>query len=88
VLPPTFARMVDPDGPTPIYVQVADLIEGMIRDGTIPPDRPIPSESTIQQRYGVARGTTRKAVEVLRERGLVRTVHGRGTYVVPVVPPG
>jgi GntR family transcriptional regulator len=79
----SFDYMVDPDGPTPLYVQVADLIEGMIRDGTLPPNRPIPSEATIQQRYGVARGTTRKAVEVLRERGLVFTVHGKGTFVAP-----
>lgn len=28
----------------------------------------------------MARGTSRKAVEVLRERGLVFTVHGKGTY--------
>jgi DNA-binding GntR family transcriptional regulator len=79
-------RMVDPDAPTPLYVQVADLIEGMIRDGTIPPNRPIPSETAIQQEYGVARGTTRKAVEVLRERGLVFTVHGKGTYAVENLP--
>lgn len=72
--------MVDPDSPVPLYVQVADWVEGLIRDGTIPPNRPIPSEATIQQQFGVARGTTRKAVELLRERGLVFTVHGKGTY--------
>ncbi|MFI5915724.1 GntR family transcriptional regulator [Dactylosporangium sp. NPDC051541] len=79
--------MVDPDGPTPLYVQLADLIEGLIRDGTIPANRPIPSETTLQQQYGVARGTSRKAVELLRERGLVFTVHGKGTYAVETLPP-
>src|SRR5215203_2270828 len=31
--------------------------------------------------HGVARGTIRQAVNLLRSEGLVRTEHGRGTYV-------
>ena len=34
-----------------------------------------------QLRYGVARGTVRQAIAVLRDRDLVVTVQGRGTYV-------
>ncbi|WP_426509600.1 GntR family transcriptional regulator [Dactylosporangium sp. McL0621] len=68
-------------------MQLADLIEKMIRDGSIPPNRPIPSETTLQQQCGVARGTTRKAVEILRDRGLVFTVHGKGIYAVENPPP-
>lgn len=83
----SFRSMVDPDAPTPLYVQLADLIEGEIRAGRIPPNRPIPSETTLQQQYGVARGTTRKAVELLRERRLVFTVHGKGTYAAENPPP-
>jgi GntR family transcriptional regulator len=45
------------------------------------PDRPIPSESTLMQRYGVARETARKAVRVLVAEGLVYVVQGRGAYV-------
>ena len=75
--------MIDPEGMTPVYVQVADAIAERIRDGRLVPNRPIPSETTMQQEFGVARGTVRKAVDVLRERGLVATVPGRGTYVLP-----
>src|SRR5436190_2036505 len=32
-------------------------------------------------RYGVARGTIRDAVGLLRSEGLVRTEHGRGSFV-------
>lgn len=35
----------------------------------------------MMQELGVARQTVRKAVEVLRGRGLVVTVRGKGTYV-------
>ena len=32
---------------------------------------------------GVAYNTIRKSMELLRERGLIVTMHGRGTFVVP-----
>lgn len=79
----TVVHMIDPDGPRPVYKQVADLLEAQIRSGQIQPDRPIPSELTLQQTFGIARGTARRAVEELRERGLVYTVPQRGTYVRP-----
>ena len=75
--------MVDPLDPTPLYVQVADLVEARIKAGDLKPGQPIPSEKTLQQDYGVARGTVRRAVEVLRGRGLVVTVPQRGTFVKP-----
>jgi len=75
--------MIDPDGMTPVYRQVADLIAAQIERGQLPPNRPIPSETALMQDFGVARGTARRAVRELRDRGLVATVHGRGTYVLP-----
>jgi GntR family transcriptional regulator len=75
--------VIDHDGPTPLYVQVADAIGARINRGELPPNRPIPSENQLVQEYGVARGTARKAIELLRDRGLVTTVVGRGTFVVP-----
>lgn len=77
---------VDPLGPTPVYVQVADILERRIRDGRLQPNRPIPSELQLNQEFGIARGTARKAIAVLRDRGLVVTVPGRGSYVVESLP--
>lgn len=65
----------------PVYVQLADLIAKRIEADELKPDYPIPSEAWMQQRYGVARNTARRAVELLRERGLVYTIGGRGTFV-------
>jgi GntR family transcriptional regulator len=73
--------MTDPMDPTPLYEQVANLIAARIEAGQLKPRDPIPSELAIQQEYGVARGTARKAVEVLRERGLVVTIPQRGSFV-------
>lgn len=72
---------MDPDGPVPLYQQLADLLRGKIQSGEIPPNRPVPSELTLQQTYGVARDTIRHALKILREEGLVITVRGKGTYV-------
>jgi DNA-binding GntR family transcriptional regulator len=65
-----------------LRVQVADAVEARIASGELRPNRPIPSENQLVQQYGVARGTARKAIELLRDRGLVMTVTGRGTYVI------
>lgn len=78
------ARMtVDPASATPVYVQVAEILRARIEAGELLPDRPVPSESQLQQEFGVARGTARKGIAVLREQGLVVTVRGRGSFVNP-----
>ncbi|MFI7440873.1 GntR family transcriptional regulator [Nonomuraea indica] len=41
----------------------------------------LPSELDLTEQYGIARMTIRRAMKELRERGLVRSVHGKGTYV-------
>ena len=74
---------VDPQSATPVYVQVANILRARIESGQLVPDRPVPSESQLQQEFGVARGTARKAIAMLREQGLVVTVKGRGSYVSP-----
>lgn len=73
--------MIDPDGPTPVYLQIADVIAQRIASGDPPPNRRIPSEASMRQEFGVARETARRAVAALRERGLVFTVPQRGTFV-------
>lgn len=72
--------VVDPMNPAPFYVQVADMIEAQIRAGALKRGDTVP-ETWVQQTYGVARGTARRAVQTLRDRGLVVTIPQRGTYV-------
>lgn len=72
---------LDLDGPEPLYEQIAAVLAARISDGTYPPRRRIPSEAAICAEFDVARPTARSAVQVLRERGLVETVQGKGTYV-------
>lgn len=74
---------VDPQSATPVYVQVAEILRARIEAGALLPDRPVPSEAQLQQEFGIARGTARKGIALLREQGLVITVRGRGSFVRP-----
>lgn len=65
-----------------VYVQVADRVEAEIRDGRLPRGARLPNERAMGQEYGVAPGTARRAVQELRERGLVVTLPNKGTFVV------
>jgi DNA-binding GntR family transcriptional regulator len=66
--------------PRPVYQVIADEIAAEIKGA--PADTPIPSEGDIRGRWGVARATARNAVAELRERGLIYTVPGRGSFVI------
>lgn len=66
-----------------IKEQVANDLEKDIRSGVIAPDSRLPSELELAEQYGVARGTARDAVGLLRDRGLVVTRWGRGTFSSP-----
>ncbi|BCM69006.1 MULTISPECIES: GntR family transcriptional regulator [Streptomyces] len=68
-----------PHTPRAPYQRVLDALLEEIK-GKRPGD-PIPSEAELCERHKVARETVRRAVRVLRERGLVVTEWGKGTFV-------
>jgi GntR family transcriptional regulator len=71
------------DSSIPVAAQVARDIERDIGAGRLAPDTRLPSEVELSGLYGVARMTVRRAVAQLRDRALVVTVHGRGSFVAP-----
>jgi GntR family transcriptional regulator len=75
--------MSELEAPNPelAHLRVADDIEARIRSGELRPGARLRSERELAEHYGVAYGTIRRATGVLRERGLIKTVHGRGTFV-------
>lgn len=75
--------VVDPYSPEPLYAQVAAILRAQIRSGELGHLDALPSEKTIQQEHGVSRDTARRAIEQLRDEGLVFTIPQRGTYVGP-----
>ncbi len=71
--------MIDRESPDPPYVQLAAILRARIDAGEI--TSRLPGERALQQEFGLAPVTIRKAVRLLRDEGLVRTVPGMGTYV-------
>lgn len=45
------------------------------------PDEALPTERQLADDYGVSRSTARRALQALREAGLIRSVRGVGTFV-------
>jgi GntR family transcriptional regulator len=74
------ASPVDPLGADFTYNQVADNIVMRIEAGEF--THKLPAERALATEYGVAYQTVRRAMKVLRERGLIITRQGRGTFVV------
>ncbi len=77
---------IDLGQPTPPYRQLAAILRDRIGSGEL--SGRLPSEKTLMQEYGLAHGTVRKAVAVLREEGRVQTTPGWGSYVTERGPGG
>jgi DNA-binding GntR family transcriptional regulator len=63
------------------YVRVAGDIATRIASGELTPGTRLRSERDLAEHYGVAYGTIRHAMKVRREQELIKTVHGRGTFI-------
>jgi DNA-binding GntR family transcriptional regulator len=72
---------IDPGAATPLWRQLADILIAKIESGELPAGRIMPSENTLSQEYGLARGTVVKALDSLESAGLVQRIQGRGTFV-------
>jgi GntR family transcriptional regulator len=69
------------EGPRLRYRRVAGDICHRIETGELRPGAWLMSERGLAEYYGVAFRTVRDAIEILRDEGLIETVHGSGNYV-------
>ncbi|MEK3884787.1 GntR family transcriptional regulator [Paenibacillus sp. PL2-23] len=65
----------------PKYQMIIDDIKSHILSGTYKAGEQIPTESALQESYGVSRQTVRKAILELSNEGFLRSEKGSGTYV-------
>lgn len=61
--------------------QIADQLRELIRAGGLAPGEMVPSEYTLVEQHGVARGTIRAALAVLVDEGLIEVMPGQGRRV-------
>lgn len=66
---------------TTLAHQIFLLLRGDILSGRVPAGSQLSSEKDMAARHGVSRVTVRRAFERLEQDGLIRRVHGQGTFV-------
>ncbi|MEV6314273.1 GntR family transcriptional regulator [Streptomyces sp. NPDC051776] len=69
------------DDPRPPYLLAADKLRDEIASGRLKPGDRLPSSRALRDKLGIANNTVYRALDVLREEGLIYSVHGRGSYV-------
>lgn len=65
--------------PRDTYLIIADDLRKKIKDGTYTHKLPVTAKIGLE--YGVVRSVAMRAVNLLREEGLLHVVHGGGIYV-------
>ncbi|HEX7683496.1 MAG TPA: GntR family transcriptional regulator [Trinickia sp.] len=68
-------------GPSPLYLQIADILRTRILQHAYRPNEQMPSESELMAAFDVSRITVRQALGNLQSEGLIFRIHGKGTFV-------
>ncbi|HDS6851133.1 TPA: GntR family transcriptional regulator [Enterobacter cancerogenus] len=68
-------------GTKPMYRQIADALREKIASGELKPGDALPTESALQQTFGVSRVTVRQALKLLTEEHIIESIQGSGSYV-------
>ena len=69
----------------PYYVQIYDIIYGMIQNGALQAGDVLPGENVLASYWNVSRSTVRMAVRKLEEDGLIYKMQGKKTTVTGMI---
>jgi DNA-binding transcriptional MocR family regulator len=73
--------LLDRDSAVPLYLQIRDALRSEILAGEYQDGDRLHGEADLVQRFGVARGTVRQALDLLEREGYLRWERCRGTFV-------
>lgn len=71
--------MIDPERPVALHEQLAGILRGRISSGEL--SGRIPSIKSLAQEYGLSHRTVERALNTLKDEGLVVALLGKGYYV-------
>jgi GntR family transcriptional regulator len=77
-----YVTVPDMNDPRSAYEQIADDLRQQIMDGKIQVSSRLPSQRELAERYDVAPGTLRAALDKLADEGIVSRGSTRGTFVL------
>ncbi|MEO8764003.1 MAG: GntR family transcriptional regulator [Ginsengibacter sp.] len=72
---------IDSDKKTPKYLQIVNTITNAIRQGKLKKGDPIFSINELSDEFLLSRDTVQKAYSLLRKKGLITAVKGKGFYI-------
>ncbi|NHM27458.1 GntR family transcriptional regulator [Desulfofundulus sp. TPOSR] len=72
---------LDHDSPIPLHIQLKEILRREIEQGSY--TEKIPSERELMSRFSVSRTTVREAVSALVREGILKKIHGKGTFISP-----
>ncbi|MDM8531492.1 GntR family transcriptional regulator [Anaerolineales bacterium HSG25] len=75
------SSFLDKQHPTPVYLQLKEVLQDQIEQGIYSSNQRLPSERHLCQHYNLSRMTARRALQELIAEGLAYTRAGKGTFV-------
>jgi GntR family transcriptional regulator len=72
---------IDLNSPVPRYYQIQQNILDLIQSNVLRAGDALPSERELSETFGVSRMTVRQAITELTTQGVLRRLHGVGTFV-------
>ena len=73
--------ILDRNSPIPLYYQIYNFLSEKIKNPEMVGSK-IPSEETLMNFFGVSRDTIRKALQLLKQEGVIESIPGKGTKVI------
>ena len=73
--------MLNSNNHIPLYIQIAQQLSDLIKNGTYKPGDKLPSDNELTHQFGVSRITATAALDELVEMRLAYRERGRGTFV-------
>lgn len=77
------ALQLDVTSSTPLYLQLTAKLTRAIHAGKWQASEALPSERSLAEHLSISRVTARKALELLRQQGLIGRHHGSGSFITP-----
>ena len=72
---------VDISSQTPVYKQLINNIEENVRDGALKEGDLLPSMNELSASLDISKETVKKAYSILRDKGVIEAIQGKGFYV-------
>ena len=73
--------MTGPTDARALQIRIADDIRAKIQAGEYPSGSQLPTYDELAEQYQCSLAATRRAIDLLRQQGLVITLHGKGSFV-------